>query len=186
MSMQAGIQDKAVEKKSSRLDSKRIAFGVCSGIGAVEVVRIVRELRRHGAEITVFTTDATEQFVGKTSLEWASGRAVVDRLTAQVDGLDDYDLVVIAPLTLNTLVKISSGLCDGPVTMVTASQIGKKGRVLLFPAMHLSLSQHPTFQKSIDTLAEWGVSTVVPDAEEGRYKMPSPESLANRVLEILA
>lgn len=179
------FRDRDVEKKSDKLAQKRIAFGVCGGIGSVEVVRIVRELRRHGAEVTVFVTDGVERFVGKLSLEWAAGRPVIDELSAKVDGLSDYDLVAIAPLTLNTLVKLGVGICDGPVTMVTASQIGKKGKVVLFPAMHDSLSQHPSFRSSIMGLEGWGVKTVVPPTEEGRYKMPSPETAASVILEML-
>jgi phosphopantothenoylcysteine decarboxylase / phosphopantothenate---cysteine ligase len=177
------MRDRHVESKSSRLLSKRIAFGVCSAIGSVEVVRIVRELRRHGAEVTVFMNPDTELFVGKMSLEWASGRPVVDALTAQVDGLEAFDIVVIAPLTLNSLVKLSLGLCDGPVTMVAASQLGRRGLMLLYPTMHGSLHSHPAFDKAVHTLTEWGVQVVCASEEEGRLKMPSPEILAAAVLE---
>lgn len=49
------IKDTGVEEKADALDGKRIAFGVCGGIGAVETVKLMRELRRHGAELTTFS-----------------------------------------------------------------------------------------------------------------------------------
>lgn len=179
------FRDQDVEKKSDKLSQKRIAFGVCAGIGAVEVVKIIRELRRHGAEVTCFITPTVTEFVGRTSLEWASARPVVEALTANVDGLEPYDLVVVAPVTLNTLVKISLGLCDNPVTMVAASQLGRKQPMILFPTMHASLAAHPEFTPAVEKLASWGVKVALPETEEGRFKMPSREKVAELVLEQL-
>ncbi len=177
------FRDRDVEKKSDKLAQKRIAFGVCGGIGSVEVVRIVRELRRHGAEVTVFITPGVTRFVGELSLAWSSGRSVVSELGADVDGLEDFDVVVIAPLTLNTLSKLSLGLCDNPVTMVTASHLGKQRKCILFPTMHASLANHPRLAEHLEKLQSWGAVVHFPVLEEGRMKMPSPEQVVTIVLE---
>ena len=67
------IADKGVEIRSGKLAGKRIGLGVCGGIGAVEVVKIIREMRRHGAVVTPFLTPSVKEFVTALSLEWAAG-----------------------------------------------------------------------------------------------------------------
>ncbi len=179
------IDDKGVEKKSQLLAGKRIGFGVCGGIGAVETVRLIRELRRHDAEITVFFTPSAARFITPLSLEWASQGRVVGSPEALVDHLDPFDLILVAPLTWNTLAKIALGLTDTAVSLAVAGQLGRKGPVVLVPTMNLQLHQHPLYGKYSAQLESWGARFYPSPEEEGRLKMPAPVALAEWVIEVL-
>ncbi len=183
MTTQTG--DKGVVLKSDCLRGKRIALGICGGIGAVETVRAVRELRRYAAEVKVFVTPQVSEFVGLTSLAWASNAEVVEQPGPDVSYLESYDLVVIAPLTLNTLSKIALGVTDNAVTLLVASQLGRKGKLLLIPAMNVSLRMHPLCPAYLGRLREWGATVLETDVEEERVKLPSAEKISEFVLALL-
>jgi phosphopantothenoylcysteine decarboxylase/phosphopantothenate--cysteine ligase len=100
--------------------------------------------------------------------------------------LMDVDLIVAAPLTLNTLSKIALGLCDNAVSLLLASHIGRKGRVLYIPAMSMDLRIHPLYDRYRSTLMEWGGVFLESAPEEGRLKIPPPEAVAARVIEIVS
>jgi phosphopantothenoylcysteine decarboxylase/phosphopantothenate--cysteine ligase len=179
------IQDKGVENKSSRLVGKRVGFGICGGIGAVETIKLIRELRRHGADITVFLTPSATRFVTRLSVEWAAQGKVIEEAGADVDHLDPFDVIVVAPLTWNTLAKAALGLTENPVALALAGQFGRKGPVALVPAMNLQLSQHPLYGKYASQLESWGAHFYPSPEEEGRLKMPTPVDLAEWLMEVL-
>jgi len=177
--------DKNVELKSNRLVGKSIGAGVCGGIGSVEVVKIIRDLRRHGADITAFFTPSVEQFITPLPVEWASGHAVVKTMGAQVDHFENFDLVLIAPATLNTISKAAQGLCDNAVTMLVASQLGRQRPLLLVPTMNVILSRHPAYLEHQARLQGWGAEFLLSPLEEGRLKMPAAEIVTEAVLKCL-
>ena len=180
------IADRGVKTKSKRLDGKRIALGVCGGIGATEVVKIIRELRRHGASVVPFLTPSVTDFISELSIEWAASTKPVLRLGADVDHLETYDLVVVAPATLNTIAKSALGIADNAVTLLVASQIGRKAPVIFVPAMNLMLRRHPAYDLHVKTLTKWGASFFEPEPQEERLKMPEAITLAAHVVERLA
>ena len=177
--------DLGVSLKSETLLGKRIALGVCGGIGAVEVVKIIREIRRHSARVTAFMTPSAQAFIGATSLEWACNEPTVSHLSPRLEHFEGFDLVIVAPATLNTISKCVVGLCDNPVTLLVASQLGQKGRLLLVPAMNTSLRSHPRYIEHLTLLEGWGTQIFECPEEEGRFKMPSPEALAEKVIRCL-
>lgn len=182
---QPRVADRGVEKKSQSLDGKRIAYAVCGGIASVEAVKGIRELRRHGARVSVFMTPDAAQFVGKMSLEWASGEPVVAEAGADVSHLEGFDAVLVAPATLNTLAKAALGLCDNAVTLLLAGQFGAHRPVLLAPTMNGQLASHPRYAEYRDLLQKWGARFVDAGFEEDRIKMPSHEKIAQAVIEAL-
>jgi len=179
------LQDTGVELKSNQLEKKRIAFGISGGIGAVETVKLIRELRRHGAQVTVFANPDALEFIGKTALEWASSHAVFLGPEPSVDHLGGYDLTVVAPATLNTLSKCALGLCDSMVSLLIASQLGLRKPILFFPSMNLALANHPMFDTYLKKLEDFGAKIWVNNAQESRLKMPSPEELMRATFECL-
>lgn len=178
------IRDTGVEKKSEKLKGRRIAFGICGGIGAVESVRMIRELRRHGAEITAFLTPSAERFITELSVAWATQTPVVREAGADVDHLDPFDLVVVAPLTLHSLAKCALGLTDNAVALLVAGQLGRNGRLALVPAMNLQLKEHPLFEEYRRRLEGWGARFFPATEQEGRWKMPTPEAFAEWIIEV--
>lgn len=176
------IKDRAVAPKSSRLAGKRLAFGVSGGIGAVEVVKIIRELRRHGAEVFPFMTPSVSKFITALSLEWAAGRKPVQDADAPVEYLEDFDAMVVAPATLNTIVKAALGITDNVVALTLAGCFGAKRPVVIYPTMNEKLFAHPRYEPSLKVLREWGAKISEPSPEEGRLKMPTAERVAEEVI----
>jgi phosphopantothenoylcysteine decarboxylase/phosphopantothenate--cysteine ligase len=185
MSDSSRVADRGVTEKSHDWEGKPIALGICGGIGAVEVVKIIREIRRHGARVTAFLTPAVETFVSALSLEWASGESVVKELRADVNHLEAYSLVVVVPATLNTIAKCAAGLCDNPVTLLIAGQFGVRRPILFVPAMNEQLTRHPLYAENVNKLKSWGAKFHEPEIEEGRMKVPSPEALVKSMKLIL-
>jgi len=181
----AKLSDRGVKSKSEKLIGRRIGIGVCGGIGAVEVIKIIRELRRHGAEVTPFFTPGVTDFITELSVEWAAERKVVSRIGAGVDHLQTFHLVIVAPATLNTLSKCALGITDNPVTILVASQFGRNAPLLFVPTMNLDLKRHPLYEEYRNRLRSWGAEFFESEEDEDRLKMPAPETLAVRAIEML-
>lgn len=179
------LKDRSVRIKSQTLNNKEIAFAVCGGIASVETVKIIRELRRYAANVTAFYTPDVFKFITELPVEWACGKPVITEAQAQVEHLENYDLVVVVPATLNTISKSALGLADNVVTLLISSHIGKKGPVLFVPAMNLSLQQHPLFNHYREVLESWGAKFLISQDEEDRIKVPSAEKIVEAVIGIL-
>ncbi len=176
--------DVGVKSKSTRLKDKRVAVAVSGGIGAVEVVKIIRELRRHGATVTAFMTPTASRFVGEDALSWAANRPVVKEASYEVEYLQEFDILLVAPTTLNTLSRAALGLTDNVVCLLIASHLGAKRPAIFVPAMNAVMKSHPLYTEYRKRLSSWGVKFLESEAEEDRMKMPSPEAVAEMVLEL--
>jgi phosphopantothenoylcysteine decarboxylase/phosphopantothenate--cysteine ligase len=183
--MKKKVADSGVKAKSQRLAGRRIAWGVCGGIAAVETVKAIRELRRHGARVSPFFTPSVEQFISEMAVAWAADESVTSTIGAEVDHLEDFDLVVVAPATLNTIAKAAVGIADNAVTLLLAGQLGRRAPVLFVPTMNLALQKHPAFAEHAERLERWGAEFFSSPVEEDRIKMPGPDALAAKVLEML-
>lgn len=179
--MNSYLKDKSVEKKSDLLSGQEIAVAICGGIGAVEIVKIIRELRRHGANVTPFMSKGAERFITPLSVGWAADRPAVVELTAEVEYLKPFQVVLVAPATLNTLNKSAQGVADTVVTLLIATQISKRGSVLFVPAMNAEMASHPLYQSNLEKLSSWGCRFYEGKETEWRYKMPEPEKLVEWV-----
>src|SRR5438093_10803234 len=113
--------------------------------------------------------------IGSDLLEWATGNPVVRELTGKLEHIalagnssGHVDLVLIAPATANTIGKMASGIDDTPVTTVAATAIGSKIPVLVAPAMHEPLYDHPIVQQNIARLEEDGIEFIQHEVVEGK------------------
>ncbi len=179
------LSDRGVTPRSIVLDGVSVAMAVCGGIGSVEVVKIIREFRRHGARVTVFVTPTVSRFVTHLSLEWAAESAVIVEVGAEVDHLNRYDLVVVVPATLNTIAKVAAGLCDNAVTLLLASQFGQRGKVLFVPAMNHVLKNHPLYAEEVKRLKSWGAEFLESVEEEARLKVPDRAVVVQAAISLL-
>src|SRR3989449_11370503 len=130
---------------------------------------------RHGADVQAVISPSTERMVGADLLEWATGNTVVTRLPGKLEHIalagksqGHVALVLVAPATANTIGKLASGIDDTPVTTVAATAIGSKIPVLIAPAMHEPLYDHPLVQQNIARLEEIGVQFIQPEITEGK------------------
>ena len=180
------MRDRHVEKKSASLEGKRLAYVACGSIGVVESVRIIRELRRHGALVTAFPTRGALAFLTAEAFAWATERPAVIEASAAVEYLDPFDGVVLAPLTLNSLAKVALGLADSAAMLVVATAFGNQTPVLCVPTMHAAMRQHPCYGEYRARLESWGATFLEVEEQEGRQKMPPPELIAEATIQCLA
>jgi phosphopantothenoylcysteine decarboxylase / phosphopantothenate---cysteine ligase len=179
--------------KGRELSGKRIALLVTSSVASFKAPEIARELMRHGGDVHAVISPSTEKMVGADLLEWATGNPVVTHLTGKLEHIalagkshDHVDLVLIAPATANTIGKLASGIDDTPVTTVAATAIGSRIPVMIAPAMHEPLYDHPIVQENIQRLKKIGVEFVDPEIIEGKAKIASTERIVGAVISRLS
>lgn len=175
--------------KGNELTGKKIALLVTSSVASFKAPEIIRELMRHGADVHVVVTRSTEKMIGPDLLEWASGNPVLRELTGDLEHIrlagkthNRVDLVLVAPSTANTIGKIASGIDDTPVTTVAATAIGSKIPMIIAPAMHEPLYDHPIVQENISRLQQIGVEFVEPELSEGKAKIASTDNIVKKVI----
>ena len=174
---------------SAQLSGKKIALLISSSVASFKTPEIARELMRHGAEVYPVISPSTEKMVGSDLLEWATGNPVVRELTGKLEHIalagksaGHVDLVLIAPATANTIGKLASGIDDTPVTTVAATAIGSKIPVLIAPAMHEPLYDHPIAQENIARLKKIGVEFIEPEIVEGKAKIATTAKIVQAVI----
>jgi len=171
----------------SMLEGVNVALGVTGSIAAVKTVELAHELRRQGAAVRGVMTESARGIVHPWALEFATGRGVVTELTGAVEhvelcGYDGWaDVLVVAPATANTVGKVAAAIDDTPVTTCATTALGAGLPVVVAPAMHEPMYDHPGVLDAIAQLEEWGVSFVDPRVEEGKAKIAAENDI---VLEV--
>lgn len=176
-------KDRSIKAVSRALGKKRIALAVSGGIGATETVKIARELRRHGADVQAFLSPQATRFITPLSVEWATENKPILKAGPKVEYLDDFDLVLVSPATLNTITKAALGLSETVVDLVIANQLGVQGSLLFVPAMNEALWNHPILKAHLKTLESWGAMIFPVKKEESKIKVPDTKELVNWVIE---
>ena len=165
------------------LAGKQIVVAVTGSIAAVEVVKLIHELRRHGAVIQAVMSEAAAGIITPDALTYASGRPAITRITGLVEHVawcgDDgmADLLLIAPCTANTISKIACAIDDTPVTTFATTALGRGMPVIVVPAMHHSMFRHPGLADNLRTIGEWGVDVIGPRIEEGKAKIAGTDEI---------
>ena len=165
-------KDADVETHGRSLAQRRVLLLVTGGIAAVESVRLSRELRRHGAALSIMMTGEAEKIITPLALSWASGTEALTGWEHEMAQLDEYDAVLVAPATRNTISKHIHGVIDSPVTMALSAARGNQTPTLFVPSMHSDLFDDPVTSELIDRLREEGSYVLHSDQEEGRRKQP--------------
>lgn len=166
------------------LDGTKIALGITGSVAAVTVVELAHELRRRGATVRAVMTDAATGIVHPDAVSYATDADVVTDLTGDVEHVELCgksgwaDVCLVAPATANTIGKIASGIDDTSVTTTVTTALGADVPLVVAPAMHEGMFDHPGVADNLDTLREWDVAIVPPRIEEGKAKIASPEMIA--------
>ena len=156
-----------------------IVLGVTGSIAAVRSFELCRELRRKGFEVQVVMSGWGRQLVSEESMEFASGKSVISKLTGNIEHVKLFgkkgkaSLLLIAPATANTISKIAMGIDDTPVTTMATVAIGAGKPVLLAPAMHKPMYEHPIVLENLKKLETRGVRMIAPLEEDGKAKLAS-------------
>jgi phosphopantothenoylcysteine decarboxylase/phosphopantothenate--cysteine ligase len=169
----------------------RIALLVTGGIAAYKAPIIARELRRHGVEVRVAMTSTAQRFVGPLTFAGLLGAPPITELLdasggeAHVELAAWADLLLVAPATATTLAKMAHGVADD---VVSATLLCARGAVMVAPAMHSRMWDHPATQENVEKLRGRDVVFVGPvhgalaSGEEGTGRMAEPEVIAHAAL----
>ena len=147
----------------------RIILGVGGGIAAYKVASLLRLFTEAGHNVTVIPTDAATRFVGTATWEALSGNPVSNSVFDDVDKVNHVrlgqlaDLVVIAPATADLLAKAAAGMAPD---LLTGTLLMASCPVLMAPAMHTEMWQHPATVANVATLRSRG--TLILDPASGR------------------
>ncbi len=146
------------------LQGKKILLGITGSIAAYKSALLVRNLIKSGAEVKVIMTPAAQDFIAPLTLSTLSKNPVLSELFSENSWSNHVrlgrwaDLMVIAPLSCNTLAKMANGLCDN---LLLAVYLSANCPVLVAPAMDEDMWKHPSTQKNLKALESFGV-TVLP------------------------
>ncbi len=169
--------------KGKNLSGKTIVIGVTGSIAAVRIVELSRELIRNGADVYAVMSDAATHILHPDALHYATGNPVITEITGGVEhvgfcGIEgNADLLLIAPATANTIGKIAYGIDDTPVTTFVTTAIGSHTPVIVVPAMHQSMYDHPAIAENLEKLGKYGINVVGPLIEEGIAKIASNDDI---------
>jgi phosphopantothenoylcysteine decarboxylase/phosphopantothenate--cysteine ligase len=164
---------------------RRVLLGVTGGIAAYKACELCRLFVRSGYVVTPVLTAEAETFVGARTFEALARREQPRELYPH---LADADLLVVAPLSANTLAKLAHGLADNVLTQLA---LAFRGPVLAAPAMNVRMWEHPATQANVATLRERGVELIGPEegelaeGESGLGRMSEPEAIFARCRELL-
>jgi len=145
---------------------RKILLGVSGGISAYKSCDLLRRLQDNGFIVDVVPTQASLNFVGKSTWEALSGRKVHLDLWSDVEKVPhismakDNDLIVIAPATADLLAKLATGRSDDLLTNIVLASTAPK---VLVPAMHTEMWLNPATTENIETLRKRGFIVVEPD-----------------------
>ncbi|WP_227376449.1 bifunctional phosphopantothenoylcysteine decarboxylase/phosphopantothenate--cysteine ligase CoaBC [Haladaptatus halobius] len=169
------------------LTGVNVALGVTGSIAAVKVVELAHELRRRGANVRAVMSPSAKGIIHPWAVEFATDNPVVTEITGKVEhvelcGREGWaDVFCIAPATANTVGKIASAVDDTPVTTCATTALGADVPVVVAPAMHEPMYDHPGVLDAIERVSSWGVEFVDPRIEEGKAKIAAEDTIALEV-----
>jgi phosphopantothenoylcysteine decarboxylase/phosphopantothenate--cysteine ligase len=169
------------------LEGVNVALGVTGSIAAVRTVELAHELRRQGAAVRGVMTESARGIVHPWAVEFATDADVVTELTGAVEHVDLCgregwaDALLLAPATANTVGKVAAAVDDTPVTTCATTALGADVPVVVAPAMHEPMYDHPGVLDAIERLESWGVAFVPPRIEEGKAKVASESAVLTEV-----
>jgi phosphopantothenoylcysteine decarboxylase/phosphopantothenate--cysteine ligase len=176
------------------LAGRRVLLGVTGGISAYKSAHLARSLEAAGATVTVVMSESATRFVGPDTFSALTSGSVHTSLwegrgeVLHVRLAHEADLVVVAPATANLLAKVATGLADD---LLTAVLLEYRGEVVMAPAMHTGMWEHPATQGNVEILRTRGVRFVGPESgplahgDEGVGRMAEPEEIVEEVASVL-
>ena len=174
--------------------SRRVLLGITGGVAAYKSAHLARLLTAAGAEVTVVMTESATRFVGPDTFAALTGRPVHTSLwerpgeVLHVRLAHEADLAIVAPATANLLAKLAHGLADD---LLTSTLLEYAGPLVIAPAMHTGMWEHPATRGNVETLEGRGVTFVGPvegalaHGDSGVGRLAEPEIIAAEALAVL-
>lgn len=165
---------------------KRIVLGVSAGIAAYKAALLLRLFKEAGHHVDVIPTESSLQFVGIATWEALSGNPVRTGVFEAVDTVNHVrlgqqaDLVVVVPATADVLARAAAGMAND---LLTGTLLATGAPVVMAPAMHTEMWEHPATAANVATLRARGVHVVDPAVgrltgkDSGPGRLPEPEDI---------
>jgi phosphopantothenoylcysteine decarboxylase/phosphopantothenate--cysteine ligase len=181
--------------ETAALAGRRVVLGVTGGIAAYKAVELCRRLVDAGAHVAPVLTEDATRFIGALTF---SALASEPARTSLFDGPDPIphtrlgqsaDVVVVAPATAKLLGKYAAGISDD---LLTATLLATRAPVIVAPAMHTEMWEHPAVRDNLATLRRRGVHVVDPEegrlagGDQGAGRLADPARIVDAVAHVLA
>ncbi|WP_228717630.1 bifunctional phosphopantothenoylcysteine decarboxylase/phosphopantothenate--cysteine ligase CoaBC [Allosaccharopolyspora coralli] len=166
----------------------RVVLGVSGGIAAFKACEVLRRLTESGHDVRVVPTESALEFVGAATFEALSGHPVRTGVFTDVEEVphvrlgQEADLVVVAPATADLMARAAHGMADD---LLASTLLTARCPVLLVPAMHTEMWEHPATRANVSRLREHGVVVAEPargrltGADSGKGRMPEPAEIVD-------
>lgn len=174
--------------------TRRIVVGVSGSISAYKATFIIRQLRAAGHEVKVVASAAALKFIGESTLAALSGAPVASQLFSDAGAVEHVaiaewaQLLLIAPASADLIAKLAVGRADD---MLTTTALTTTAPIIISPAMHTQMWQHPATVANVETLRSRGVKVIEPASGRltgkdcGPGRLPEPEQIVAQALEFL-
>ena len=174
--------------------TRRIVVGVSGSISAYKATFIIRQLRAAGHEVKVVASAAALKFIGESTLAALSGAPVASQLFSDAGAVEHVaiaewaQLLLIAPASADLIAKLAVGRADD---MLTTTALTTTAPIVISPAMHTQMWQHPATVANIEILRSRGVKVIEPASgrltgkDSGPGRLPEPEQIVAQALEFL-
>jgi phosphopantothenoylcysteine decarboxylase/phosphopantothenate--cysteine ligase len=167
-----------------------VLLGVTGGVAAYKAALVARALRVEGAEVTVVMTEAATRFVGPETFAALTARPVHTSLwerpgdVLHVRLAHEADVAVVAPATANAIARLAHGIADD---LLTSTLLEATCPLVVAPAMHTGMWEHPATRANLELLRARGVRVVGPvngplaAGDEGPGRLAEPEDIVAAV-----
>jgi phosphopantothenoylcysteine decarboxylase/phosphopantothenate--cysteine ligase len=168
------------------LQGKKILLGITGSVAAYKSIFLVRLLVTNGAEVKVILTSSAKDFVSTLTLATLSKNKVLSELADEDTWANHVmlgrwaDVMIIAPLSCNTLAKMAAGICDN---LLLAAYLSATCPVIVAPAMDEDMWHHPATKRNIKVIESFGHAVISVGEGElasglyGEGRMAEPENI---------
>jgi phosphopantothenoylcysteine decarboxylase/phosphopantothenate--cysteine ligase len=176
------------------LQGRRVLLCVTGGVAAYKSAYLARRLIEAGATVRVEMTESALEFVGPQTFAAITGEHpftslfAADLVSPHTELARWADLVIVAPATGATLGRVANGISDD---LVSATIIATTAPVLLAPAMHTEMWEHPATERNLETLRSFGYHVIGPEVgslaggDIGTGRVSEPEEIVVAAGDIL-
>jgi len=175
-----------------KLFDKKILLIICGGISAYKSLELIRALKKRGTKVKTILTRRAKEFVTPLSVTSLSQEKVYDDLFSVEDETEmDHislsrwsDVILVAPITANTISKLSVGSSNDLATTVI---LASDKDIFLAPAMNVRMWEHPSTKENLNKLKNFGYKVIGPEigdmacGEFGEGKMTEPDEIIKEI-----
>ncbi len=178
-----------------QLQDKKMLIGITGSIAAYKTILLVRLLVKSGAQVKVVMTPSAKEFVSPLVLSTLSRNEVIMELANNNSWSNHValgrwaDVMLIAPLSCNTMAKMANGICDN---LLMAVYLSATCPVVLAPAMDEDMWKHPATKRNLALLKSYGHQLISVESGElasgliGEGRMAEPETIAAYLVNFLS